>query len=393
MGDGVRIVASRAAIVAMLLPATALAEPGVETTARAELSAYIDSDNVAVWTPAVAAELRDPSAGWSASGSYLVDIVSAASVDIVSTASPRWTEVRHAATLGASYAPGAFGVSLSGATSVEPDYASLAGTIGASHELARKNVTLSLGYTYEHDVAGRTGTPFSVYSLSVDRHTLRSQVEIVMGRATTLTPALDATLESGRQEKPYRWLPLFDRNVAPSVPVGASIDQVNELRLSARVAERVPKTRQRYAGSARLAHRFEHSTLVLWDRVYLDDWGLVASTTDARWVLDLSRRWSFWPLARFHTQSGVSFWERAYVGSVTSGAVVVPEYRTGDRELGPLWSATLGSGVGWELGANDPSSLRLTLEGRAMYTDFSNALYIDHRWAGFGVAGFAARFP
>ncbi len=39
-------------------------------------------------------------AGWSVDGRYLVDVVSAASVDIVSTASRRWEEVRHAGSLG-----------------------------------------------------------------------------------------------------------------------------------------------------------------------------------------------------------------------------------------------------------------------------------------------------
>ncbi len=199
-------------------------------------------------------------------------------------------------------------------------------------------------------------------------------------------------LESGRQEKPYRYLPLFEASVAPTVPVGASIDLVNRLRLPGRVSERVPDSRQRFAASMRLAHRFEHSTLVLWDRVYADDWGLLASTSDLRWVRELDRRWSVWPRARFHTQSGASFWQRAYVGSIGDGNVTVPRYRSGDRELGPLWSASLGAGVGLGLGRREPLSAQITLEIQAIYTDFLNTLYIDDRWAGFGVAGFTTSF-
>src|SRR5688572_1506917 len=63
---------------------------------KEEFSGYADTDAVSVVTPAIEATLKNPLAGWSATGSYLVDVVSAASVDIVSTASTHWTEVRHA---------------------------------------------------------------------------------------------------------------------------------------------------------------------------------------------------------------------------------------------------------------------------------------------------------
>ena len=55
-------------------------------TAKSEVSAYADTDAVSVFTPALEGSIKDPLSGWSANGSYLVDIVSAASVDIVSTA-------------------------------------------------------------------------------------------------------------------------------------------------------------------------------------------------------------------------------------------------------------------------------------------------------------------
>src|SRR3970282_1080485 len=119
------------------------------------------------FTPAVRAEVADPLSGWSANGTYLVDIVSAASVDIVSTASPNWVELRHAGTLSAGYKPAEIGGSVSGAISSEPDYLSLVGGGGVSWDISRKNATLELGYSYGHDVAGRNGTPRSVYSLEL----------------------------------------------------------------------------------------------------------------------------------------------------------------------------------------------------------------------------------
>src|SRR6516165_2766653 len=101
------------------------ATPEDPTTKRAsmEFAGYNDSDHVTVLTPSIALGIENTS-GASLHATYLVDIVSAASVDIVSTASTRWKEVRHAGTLEAEYKPHDFGVSIGTSVSSEPDYLS-----------------------------------------------------------------------------------------------------------------------------------------------------------------------------------------------------------------------------------------------------------------------------
>jgi hypothetical protein len=360
---------------------------------RAEFASYQDSDAVTVFTPALGAAVRAPLSGWSASGSYLVDVVSAASVDIVSTASPRWQELRHAGSLELRYRPGELGVSAGGSASSEPDYLSLGARLGVIAELAHKHATLEIAAAYTRDVAGRKDTPFSVYSLELDRYGASASLELVLDRATTFTPMLDLAYESGRQEKPYRYLPLFASSVASSVPPGAPPGLVNRLRLPGRVNEHTPDERARYALSGRLAHRFRRSTLLLLDRMYADDWGLLATTADARFVLEIGSRWSIWPHARLHLQSGVSFWRRAYVGMETgTEGALVPTWRTGDRELGPLWSGTLGPGVRYDLGSSDPRAVSVLLELEGSYTRYADALYVEERWAGFASLELEARF-
>lgn len=383
-------------IAAVTCASVGLAEPAsrspVHWKGGVETSAYQDTDAVSVLTPALELESYNPLSGWSANGSYLVDIVSAASVDIVSSASPNWTEVRHAGTLALRYQPGEVGGALSGAVSSEPDYLSFSAGARAMLDLARKNATLAVGYTFTHDTAGRTGTPFSVYSLTLVRHGFSGALDLVLDRATLFTGSLDLVLESGRQEKPYRYLPLFDATVAPSVPPGAGADLVNSLRLGARASERLPDTRQRVALSGRLAHRFRDSTLLLFDRAYADSWGLLATTLDLRYVVDLGRRWSIWPHGRGHLQSGVSFWRRAYVGEIADDSLELPVFRTGDRELSPLFSATLGPGLRWDFGGDDPRAWSAILELEGTYTRYADALYVERRWAGFGSAQVQARF-
>src|ERR1700728_2024398 len=89
--------------------------------ASLETAQYADTDHVFVTTPSLTGRVAKPTAGFSVNGSYLVDVVSAASVDIVSTASRRWQETRQAGTLQAEYKPSTFGVAVSGAVSDEPD--------------------------------------------------------------------------------------------------------------------------------------------------------------------------------------------------------------------------------------------------------------------------------
>ncbi len=354
------------------------------STSRAELAMYVDTDAVTVVTPALWGEVHDPLSGWSVTGNYLVDVVSAASVDIVSTASPDWQEVRQAAAIEASYRPGSLGGGLGASISVEPDYVSYGFGLNGVAELANKMATLELGLLFEHDIAGLKDTPFSVYSLTFNRYGASASVELIANRATTITPLLEVFYDVGRQEEPYRYLPLFAPDVAPQVPAGASPELVNQLRLPPRVAENLPDTRARLALSGRLAHRFEHSTLLAFERLYADDWGLFASTTDLRYVLEVGDRWSFWPHGRANVQSAASFWRRAYVGSVDGRDV--PTFRSGDRELGPLWSATLGPGARWDLGSADKANFSALFALEGTYTHFSDALYIQQRWAGFASA-------
>jgi hypothetical protein len=351
------------------------APSAVVTHAAVDAAAYADSDHVFVLTPSLSGAISDPVAGWSVGGEYLVDIVSAASVDIVSTASRNWVEVRHAATLDASYKPAAFGVALDAAVSTEPDY--LSWTIGGtlSHDLLDDNLTVLLGFDHGHDIAGRAGTSFSVFSHPVDREHITAGLSVVIDAATIGSVLADVVIEDGDPSKPYRYVPLFAPGT--SVPNGASISEVTKLRVSARPLEQLPLTRDRYALSLRLAHRFSTSTLRADERLYLDSWQLMAASTDARYLIDLGRRWELGPHGRIHIQSPVSFWQRAYL---LRPGFDYPALRTGDRELGPLLGLTLGWTIRWGIGpVSEPNAWRLGFDVNATETRYFDALYLSER--------------
>jgi len=384
-----------AALVAQSIsPAANATEPqntrsNLSAQASAETSVYTDNAHVDVFTPTIAGTIENELAGYSISGRYLVDVVTAASADIVATASPPWREARHAGSLEATYKPGNLdaGAHLSG--SFEPDYRSLSAGLCTTLDLFQKNITLLGSYTYRNDTAGRSGTPFDVFEYTLHRHDLSAGLTVVVNRATILSATLDAMLERGNQAKPYRYIPLFNESDLDRIPAGASVTQVNALRLHPRPLEALPTSRNRFALTARLAHRTKRATLRLEERLYLDSWGLPASTTDARYMLDINRFLTVWPRARLHAQGGADFWQRAYTArNDDSEPISIPLVRTGDRELSPLWTLTTGAGLSVKL--NDHFSATLEIDG--VFTHYLDALYIEHRAALFTALSVQASF-
>jgi hypothetical protein len=358
----------------------------IDATVSSEIASYADTDHVFVQTPSIAGRVEDPIAGYTIDAQYLVDVVSAASVDIVSTASRRWEEVRQEGTLNAAYKPGTLGVSATGNVSSEPDYLSWTAGGAVTQDVLDKSVTWLAGMYHTHDVAGRTGTPFSIFSRSINRDAFKLGVTVVLDRRTVASFVGDFVTENGDQSKVYRYIPLFAPGT--NVPIGASVDEVTSLRVSARPLEQLPLSRERYAVSGRLAHHLHGSTLRLDERLYTDSWGLKATTTDARLLFDLTPRIETGPHLRFHAQSPVSFWQRAYI---FEPGFNFPALRTGDRELGPLVGATEGWTIRMAVG-NDrhPRAWILGFDLNVAETKYLDDLYVTQRLSAVGGMTLAA---
>ena len=357
-------------------------------TLGAELSGYHDDMHVDVVTPESHVGVEHATDGWGVNAGFLVDVVTAASVDIVATASPRFQEVRWVPSLGGHKKFGDVDISLAGSLSHEPDY--LATSVGGSVavDLLQKQVVPSLGYEYSHDIAGRTDTPFSVFSHLIDRHAVSAGVGVTLDKATFGSLDYTMVFEDGDSSKPYRHVPMFEAEAAAGVEPGLTIDAVNFFRAPERPLEQLPTFRARFALAATLAHRFSGSTLRGDERIYFDDWGTKATTTDARYIIDLPADFRIWPHLRVHAQTGADFYELAYVVERTATGVRLPVYRTGDRELGPLVGLSGGGGVHWDFGPHE--RLGVGFNGDVVYTRFLNHLFVKERLGLFGALSFEA---
>jgi tetratricopeptide (TPR) repeat protein len=340
--------------------------------AALEVASYNDTDHVDVLSPSLSLAALHPTQGWNFGGSALVDVVTTASADIVATASRRFDDLRFAGSLGGGYRIGPVTAGVNGSVSAESDY--IGRTVGASlsTDLFDKMVTPTLSYSFGFDLLGRSDTDFDVFSRDLYRHTINLGTSVIFGGSTVGAVAATAQFEDGDSSKPYRHVALFSENVANSLPEGASPELVHLARLDLMPFEQLPTDRQRYALLLRGAHRFETATLRGSERVYVDSWGVIASSTDVRFLWDIMPELRVGPHARFHIQGGADFWERAYTAPFVNGVFQMPALRTGDRELGPMLVATGGSEIRYQL----TELLGVAVLAEAVYTHYMDHLYI-----------------
>lgn len=350
---------------------------------------YSDTDNVLVVSPQVSARRALDDSGGAASARAVVDVISAASVDVVSQASTRFTEVRREADLAASKRIASFLPELRYRFSDEPDYRSHGLGASLARDFADHDTTFALSYDVSLDTVGRSGTSFADWSRDLTSHTIEASWTQVLGVRTVGRLAYSLVVQDGYLEKPYRYVPLFDPDTLAMLESdGTTLDRDNfsAYRLPERPPEEVPDRRLRHALAARGVRLLPGIGALEADyRFYLDSWGMQAHTVDATLKLPIGH-YRLDIEDRLHWQGPVDFWRRAYTVDASGE---VPEWRTIDRDLGGYLQDTLQARGQLEL----PGwSLTIYLLGGAMLTRFSDYLFLDWRLALVGQTGLRWRF-
>jgi len=370
------------ALLALLVanPRPSLADPAV--TVSADTLVYADDDHVTVVSPQVAARAALDDDGSTVGARAVVDVVSAASVDVVSQATSGFTETRVEADVDGAYRVGRWLPSASLRYSSEPDYHSIGGRAGSTYR-AGHDTTVSASYDLTLDTIGRHGTSFADWSASLDTHTVEAGITQNLGPRTLVRVVATGAVQSGYLEKPYRYVPLFDQaglDRAAADGVTLDLDSFDRYRLPERPPEEVPDRRVRgslfarglrwlgRAGAGRVDYRF-----------YADSWGLTAHTVEVGLSTPLGHQLTAELRDRVHLQTAVDFWQRVYR---VDGAGMIPRYRTLDRELGAYVANTAAAGASYRRGG-----FAAYLELAAMYSRFSDFLLLDHRLALIGQVG------
>ncbi|MBI5517420.1 MAG: DUF3570 domain-containing protein [Deltaproteobacteria bacterium] len=292
---------------------------------------YTDRDQVTVWNPAVRARVP-VSRGTLVTGSYGVDLISAASVDVVASAS-RVVEQRHEGALGArTTLDGRTAVEATARLSVEPDYRSLSGSFAWERETEDRHRTVRLELRGRRDEAGPGWVLQRPETLrAVAGSALVTQV---VSARTLVRVGLQAEHLQGWQASVYRFVPVD----------------------GAWYPERLPEARTRASATVRVLRSLAPTVSLSGEYgASLDGWGVMVN------AVDTSVRWETAPWLVLEGRARVLRQERAVFYQGTYGALTV--YRTRDRLLGgytafwpmvtarvqlPSWPAERR----WELGAS-----------------------------------------
>lgn len=291
---------------------------GEQATATAGVRVYADDDRVTVWSPSARAATPLPR-GLAVEVTTTIDAVTAASVDVVATASPyAFTETRVEGGIAVGLAVAPYQqAAVRAIVSDERDFTALRLGGGWRAELAERNTTLELTAMVGLDTVGRAGDP----GFARDRRELRLGAALtqITDRRGYVDAVLEAVAQRGYLASPYRFVP---------VELGAAVYHL---------PERVPDERAALAALARGRRAVGARTFVHLDyRLGRDTWAITSHTATARAARSLRADEVVVGLeARGYVQGAASFHRARYLDD--GGA---PAWRTRDRTLGRMVSAT-----------------------------------------------------
>lgn len=276
--------------------------------ATSRVAAYSDDDATSVITSTIDAQALVP--GNVTIGAHaLVDVVSSASVDVVSAATERWNETRVEVGARGQATLSNIGLSLGYTRSQENDWLSHAVFVAGSKELFQKNTLVSASYALTVNTVGRASDPN--FERSIDSHSGELGLSQLIDAKTRVGGAYTLQFLSGYLSSPYRFVSAAD---------------------GSRVPERHPDSRIRHAVSA-FVQRSLSQLLAgrLGYRFYTDDWGIRSHTATLRFAVEISDDWMAGLEGRAYLQDKADFYQGVYDTSF--------RYMSFDRELSSFWDA------------------------------------------------------
>lgn len=284
----------------------------------------------------------------SFTGQYYVDSVSAASVDVLATASA-YSEERTEYTLGADYLEGNSILSVSYTNSTENDYEANTLFLGISQEFFGNMTTLSIGYAKGWDTVMEVGN--DSFEEEADRQNYQLGISQVLTPNSVMGLDLEVITDEGFLENPYRQ----NRYIDPSNPTNYLYQP-----------ERYPETRTSVAAAVSGRYYLPwRASMKGRYRYFSDSWGIDAHTVELGYVHALGSRWILEGGVRYYTQDQADFYSDLYdyANSQT--------HLARDKEMSTFSGYTLSAGVEyqWQQSAI-PGIDRLQLGLLVDYLDF-----------------------
>jgi hypothetical protein len=279
----------------------------------------------------------------SVAANYYVDMVSSASIDVITTASP-YDEERTQYSLSADYLRGNTTMSMGYTNSTESDFDANTYHLSVAQDMFGQLTTLTLSYSYGDDTVRR------VDDENFFRDNTRQQYGVgitqILTRNLITALNLEVITDEGFLNNPYRSV----RYVDPASGTGFSFEP-----------ELYPRTRSSTAAGIRAKYYLPYrAALETQYRYFTDTWDINSHTASIAYVHPW-RDFTFTAKYRWHTQTGAHFFRDIFARSQATN------FRGRDKELSPLTSQTIKLAVAYEflndgMGFLDRGSLNVSLD-------------------------------
>ena len=258
-------------------------------------------------------------------GNYYVDMISSASIDVVTTASP-YTEEREQMSLGMDYLRGNTTMSIGMTTSEESDFSAKSYHFSVSQDMFGDLTTLTLAYSLGNDEIGRSDD--DTFERYADRQFYSVGLTQILTRNLIMGLSVETIADEGFLNNPYRSVRYLDS----TSPVGFSFEP--ELYPNTRVSTAVG-LRARYFLPYRAAIQVDY-------RFFTDTWGILSHTG----AISYTHPWGPLTLTgkyRFYTQDQADFYSDLFSRSEATN------FRARDKELSQFVSQTFRAQASYEL--------------------------------------------
>jgi len=342
----------RLTLTAFLLAVSAGAFAGVLPEDRADVLYHLyDGGGVTIDGPSVLVRKK---AGKSLSfvGNYYVDMVSSASIDVITQASP-YKEEREQWSLGMDYLRGNTTMRVNYTSSVESDYDAETVSFSVSQDMFGDLTTLTLGYALGNDLVGRSDDP--LFERTLDKQIYSVGLTQILTKNMISTLNFETITEEGMLNNPYRSVRYADLGNA----LGYSYEP--ELYPNTRTSNALG-IRARYFLPYRAAIEAEY-------RFYTDTWDIEGHTG----ALSYIHPWgdfTFTGKFRYHNQTGAHFYNDLFPRAQATN------FRGRDKEISPLTSYTFKLKAAYEFLSDDGDDWGFLKKGTV--TASIDLLHVDY---------------
>lgn len=252
-------------------------------------------------------------------GNYYVDMVSSASIDVVTTASP-YTEERKQWSLGMDYLRGDTTMRVGYTSSDESDYDAETYNFSVSQDMFGGLTTLTLSYALGDDLVRKSDDP--TFERDLDKQIYGIGLTQILTKNLISTLNFETMTDEGYMNNPYRSVRYF--NASDVLGRGYSFE-----------GEVYPNTRTSNALGLRARYFLPYRAAIEGEyRYFTDTWDIEGHTAAFSYVHPWGD-FTFTGKFRYHDQTGAHFYSDLFPGPEATN------FRGRDKELSELTSYTL----------------------------------------------------